>query len=116
MQCPLDYSLCDQTVTVYGIRDGAVTRQVFENAMYQHWQKASVETDGKSCDTGCLLIIPGQADLRPGDRVCPGVGPESTEWAGLLPVLVPGLSQLTQVRPCYWQGQVCHTEGRRGSP
>ncbi len=115
MQCPLDYSLCNQTVTVYSLQNGAVRRQVIENAWYQFWESEKLDHTGKQRETGCLLVIPGGAELRPGDRIYPGVGPQITqkEWTGFLPVHIPGLAQVAYVKPCYWQGQLCHIEAGR---
>ncbi len=112
MQCPLDYSLCNQTVTVYRLEGSTVQRQIIWQAQYQFEVQESCDREGKTRKTTCLLIIPGQADLRPGDRVYPGVGPIVTarDWAGFLPVRIPGLSQIHYVKPRYWDGRVCHTE------
>lgn len=115
MECLLDYSLCNQTVTLYGIREGALQRQVLHGVMYQHWQSEKVDASGKALETGCLLIVPGQVDLKPGDRVYPGVGPQITkqEWTGFLPVRHPGLAQVSYVKPYTFEGAVCHTEAGR---
>ncbi len=113
--CPLDYSLCSQTVTVYRLSGGQVHRKVFTDAFYQHWMGEKHGTAGRVQETGCLVIIPGCADLQPGDRVCPGVGPEVTasQWTGFLPVHVSGLSQIAYVKPCFFEGVLCHTEAGR---
>lgn len=115
MSCPLDYSLCDQTVTLYRYRDGAVERQVAENAWYSYQTAQVTDALGTRQETAFQLILPGDAALLPGDRVYDGIGPEITEreWAGFLPVCTPGLSQVQYVKPCYWQGQLCHTEAGR---
>lgn len=110
-----DYSLCCQTVTLYGLRDGAVTRRVVENAHYT-WQVIQVTDEaGTRQETTFLLVLPGEAEINPGDRVYEGVGPEVTvtEWPEFLPVTVRGLAQVQYVRPYYWQGQLCHIEAGR---
>ncbi len=114
MQCPLDYSLCNQTVTLYRLRNGTVQRRVVDGVHYRYWTQEKLDAAGKSRETGCLLIIPGKADIQPGDRVYPGVGPQITAqtWAGFLPVQIPGLAQIRYVAPQWWQGEICHTEGK----
>ena len=112
MSCPLDYSLCNQTVTLYRMEKGIVRRQVVENAWYQ-WRLEQVTDElGTRQETRFSLILPGQQAILPGDRVFDGIGPLVTpeQWPGFLPVSVTGLSQVKFVKPCYWQGQLCHTE------
>ncbi len=115
MSCPLDYSLCDRTVTLYRCRNGTVTRRVEHNAWYDYQTVQLTDELGNRQERQFQLIIPGNADLLPGDRVYDGVGPAVTQaqWADFLPVCTPGLSQVQYVKPCYWQGTVCHTEAGR---
>ena len=112
----LDYGLCNQTVTLYGLRGDKVKRQVVENAHYT-WQIQQVTDDlGIRQERKFHLIIPGAVDLLPGDRVYDGKGPEITllQWQSFIPVMVSGLSQVEYVCPYRWQGEICHTEaGRR---
>lgn len=112
----LDYSLCNQTVTLYGLRGDKIIRQMVENAHYS-WQVQQVtDHEGTRQETKFRLIIPGRVNLLPGDRVYEGVGPQLTlsQWPAYIPVLVTGLSQVEYVYPYRWQGEVCHTEaGRR---
>ena len=115
MSCPLDYSLCNQTVTLYRMENGTVRRQVVENALYR-WRLEQVTDElGTRQETKFSLILAGQHMLQPGDRVYDGTGPAITleQWPGFLPVTVPGLSQVRYVKPCYWQGELCHTEAGR---
>lgn len=115
MSCPLDYSLCDRTVTLYRWRGGTVTRQVIDNAWYDYRTVQRTDALGSRQERAFQLIIPGDAALLPGDRVYDGVGPVITaqQWAGFLPVCVAGLSQVQYVKPYFWQGQICHTEAGR---
>ncbi len=115
MQCPLDYSLCRQTVTVYRLQEDRVVRQVLTNVLYRYWIREKLGREGRYRETGCLLIVPGAADLRPGDRVLPGEGPRITraEWTGFLPVRIPGLAQIAYVKPYFWENRLCHTEAGR---
>lgn len=111
----LDYSLCNQTVTLYRCRGGKIDRQVRNDAFYV-WQVGTVADElGTRQETLCTLILPGDPSLRPGDRVYDGIGPEITEsqWPHFLPVSIPGLGEINYVRPCRWQGRICHTEAGR---
>lgn len=113
--CPLDYSLCNQTVTVYRLEGGSVKRQVFHNAHYQYTVHQVMDQQGRRQETKCLLLLPGEADLQPGDRVYDGIGTELTteKWKHFLPVTVTGLSEISYVTPYFWDGQLCHTEAGR---
>lgn len=115
MECPLDYSLCAQTVTLYRLCDGQVLRQVLPRVFYQWQQRSAVTQFGEQEDRLFILIVPGAVTLLPGDRIYDGEGPALTQdqWQGFLPVHVPGLSQIAYVKPCYWEGRLCHTEAGR---
>lgn len=116
MECPVDYSLCCQTVTVYRLAGDCVQRRVYKNAYLQMTDSSTFDAQGKQQERKLLLILPGQdVYLIPGDRVYDGIGPQITaqQWAGFIPVLTPGLGQIQYVRPYYWQGILCHTEAGR---
>ena len=113
--CPVDYSLCNQTVTVYH-RSGqdTYTRKVFTNAFLDFKKTQNVDKTGSSEVNRFLLIIPGaDAPVAVGDKVLLGEGPEvntQAEWSALIPVEVPGLVVIKYVDPKYWNGSVVHTE------
>ena len=91
---PLDYSLCQDTVTVYH-REG-LTRQI-HNAHLEFTHQQTV-TDGVAQEeNGFLLVVPGALDIAPGDKVAMG---EHT------PMVVQS------VKPRYFYGTICHTEVR----
>ena len=83
--------LCDRTVTLYR-SDG--TRQVVENCCYRYRDVQGADNFFREF----LLIAP--VELRPGDRIFDGIGPEQVDWETFLPVSVPGLSQAEYAR--YW--------------
>ena len=116
MTGPLDYSLCDQTVTVYRKEKNTITRLQIDGCYYT-WQEAQTEDEmGIRRETKCLLILPGdEQSVYIGDRVYPGIGPfiSTTGWSSFLPVSVPGLAEINYVSPCYWEGELCHTEAGR---
>lgn len=103
-----------QTVTLYRQTPEGIFRQVLDGCFYS-WQTEQTEEEaGLRQDTRFLLVIPGACDIRPGDRVFDGIGPETVDWERFLPVCVPGLSQVAYVKPCYFGSILCHTEaGRR---
>ena len=103
-------SLLDQTVTVYRA-DG--TRQVIENC--QLLVKKSLKTDhwGTENRDKFTLIVRGQRDLRPGDRLLEGVGPETVDFQNFLPER--GLChRIDFVQPFFWNGKVSHMEAGGG--
>ena len=106
---PFDYSLCDQTVTLY--RKGAeITRQVISNASLQVKVSMPAESYGKSMEKKFLLIIPGDFPLEPGDRIYAGIGPGAVDCKLFVPALVPELFECGYVKPYYWENQVTHWE------
>ena len=113
--CPVDYSLCNQTVTVY-LWDGAATytRTVIHGAFLDFKKTENVDKTGSSEVNSFLLVIPGQTvPVAVGDKVLLGEGPEVNSregWAALIPVKVPGLVVVRYVDPKYWNGAVVHTE------
>ena len=107
---PLDYSLCNMTVTVYH-REG-LTRQVIENAHYEWTDRREVTGGIAEKSRSFLLVVPGQCRLQPGDKVLLGIGPEISRWEELLPETVASLGLITSVQPRYYGGKLCHTEAR----
>lgn len=110
---PLDYSLCDQTVTLYGIRDGEILRRVVENCYLAAESAIAENTFGKSRLKEFLLIIPEDFDLQPGDRVFRGIGPEEVNWQTFVPAFTDGLYEVGRVKKQLWEGEVTHVEGRQ---
>lgn len=106
------YPLCDRTVTLYRRQGETVLRRTLENCHFSYRQSRTAQTMGEREDTGFLLVVPGEADILPGDRILPGIG-EDALWEDLIPACVPGLCQVAYVRPCYLDGTVCHVEAGR---
>ena len=106
---PFDYSLCNQTVTVYRKAGEEIVRKTVRGCMHV---KTAVPTEnyGKSLEKTFRLIIPGNVALFPGDRVFLGTGPETVDWKTFLPVLVPELFEVSFAKPCYWEGEPVHWE------
>lgn len=110
----LDYSLCDQTVTVYRMENGQLQRQVIDGCHYAWEDVLSQELPGQRLDRRFLLIVPGNVQrVFPGDRIYHGVGPEEVDWKVFLPVNVPALGEVQYARACWWGGDICHVEAGR---
>ena len=107
---PFDYSLCDQTVTIY--RKGI--RQVISNACLQTKVSTPQKSYGKSLEKTFRLIIPGDLPLRPGDRIYRGTGPDQIQWQTFLPAQIPQLYEISFVKPCFWEGEITHWEAGNG--
>lgn len=113
---PVDYRLCDQTVTVYHW-DGkdTYTRRVIEKGAFLDFKKTqTVDKTGSREVNSFLLVIPGPEVLvAVEDKVIHGIGPEVTDraaWSAFTPSKVPGLVVVKYVEPKYWRGSVVHTE------
>lgn len=130
---PVDYSLCDQTVTLYHAELGepfSCTRTVFRGAHFDAKKVQTVDKTGSREVNNFLLVLPsgwqgrpvwaaaaseGQPafSIAPGDKVLLGEGQEIIDraaWARFVPVSVPGLVVVKDVDVKYWAGQVCHIE------
>ena len=112
---PVDYRLCNQTVTVYHW-DGknAYIRKVFENAFLDFKKTQNVDKTGTHEVNSFLLVIPCDHQIIfPKDKVFLGEGPEITDraaWAEFIPANVAGLVVVEYVDPKYWNGQMVHVE------
>ena len=108
---PLDYSLCDQTVTFYRKSGDEIIRKVAENCHLSCKYREATEPYGKSLEKKFRLIIPaGTVQPQPGDRIYDGIGPEKVDWEQFIPALVPALYEISFVSACRWEGEVVHWE------
>ena len=114
--CPVDYRLCNQTVTIYHW-DGkeTYTRNVIKEGAFLDFKKTqNVDKTGSKEANAFLLVVPGPVvKVAVGDKVLLGEGPEVAtreDWGGFIPVKVPGLVVVKWVDPKYWRGSVVHTE------
>lgn len=112
--CPVDYRMCNQTVTVYHKDGDTYTRTVYERAFMDFKKTQSVDKTGSKETNSFLLVIPGDEQaVFVGDKVMLGIGPEignREEWAAFIPSKVPGLVVVSYADPKYWNGKIVHTE------
>ena len=112
--CPVNYSLCDQTVTVYHKDGDKYTRTVYDRAFLDFRKTLTTDKTGSKESNSFLLVIPGDTQaVFVGDKVILGEGPEITtakDWTAFVPVKVPGLVVVDYVDVKYWRGQIVHTE------
>ena len=108
---PLDYSLCDQTVTFYRKSGAEILRKVADNCHLSRKYRETLEPYGKSMEKKFLLIIPaGTLTPMAGDRIYAGIGPEEVDWERFLPALLPEVYEISYVNPCCWDGELVHWE------
>ena len=111
---PVDYRLCNQTVTVYHKDGDSFTQATYNNAFLDFRKNLTVDKTGSRESNSFLLVLPGAVQaVFVGDKVLLGEGPEIATreaWADLVPSKVPGLVVVSYVDPKYWQGRLVHTE------
>lgn len=112
--CPVDYRMCNQTVTVYRCKDGQYLRTVYDRAFLDFKKTVSVDKSGSREANSFLLVIPGSAQtVFPKDKVYDGIGPEIADreaWRDFTPTLVSGLVTVEWADAKKWNGQIVHTE------
>lgn len=112
--CPVDYSMCNQTVTVYHKDGDTFTRTVHDRAFLDFRKTQTTDKTGSQEANSFLLVIPGDTQaVFVGDKVLLGIGPEVAsreDWAALVPVKVPGLVVVSYADPKYWGNALVHTE------
>lgn len=112
--CPVDYSKCNQTVTVYHQDGDAYTRTVHNNAFFDFKKNHNIDKTGSKETNSFLLVVPCAVQcVFTGDKVLLGVGGDVADrnaWAKLLPATTPGLVVVKYVDPKYWNGAMCHVE------
>ena len=124
-----DYSLCDQTVTVYHQdAEKHVSRTVIHGVHLGFKSVHTLDKTGGKTERAFLLVIPQSACayVPPGayagapgtytlaalDKVYFNEGPqvEDAAWASFLPARIDGLLVVRQVDPKYLCGRLCHVE------
>lgn len=112
--CPVDYRLCNQTVTVYHKDGDQYLRTVYDRAFLDFKKAQNVDKTGSREANSFLLVIPCDHQiLYPKDKVLLGEGPEIATrevWAEFIPAKVSGLVVVEYVDPKYWRGKMVHME------
>lgn len=115
-KAPLNYALCNQTVTVYRANHNgefSCTKTVYNDAFLDFKKVVSVNKTGSKEVNSFLLVIKGNADLKPKDKVLLGEGEDiktREEWAKFIPSNRAGLVVIETVDPKYYNGEICHVE------
>lgn len=111
---PVDYSKCNQVVTIYHKEADSYTRMVFKNAFLDFKKTLNVDKTGSREANSFLLVIPcAVQSVFAGDKVLLGEGPEIATreaWALFIPAKVPGLVVVSYVDPKFWNGKLVHVE------
>lgn len=112
---PVDYSLCNQTVTLYHWDGSTCVRKVIEKGAFLDFKKVQgVSKTGSREVNDFLLVIPcSEIPVTVEDKVILGEGPEiitREDWAGFIPAKVQGLVVVKYVDQKYWKGQLVHVE------
>lgn len=115
---PVDYSLCNQVVTVFHL-DGTTVTKMTALAFFDFRKNDNVNRTGQTETNSFLLVIPSvlnsitEQPVFNGDKVL--LGTDETEltmdyWRSLIPAKVPNLAVVKYVDPKYWQGEITHWE------
>ena len=112
--CPINYQMCQQTVTVYHKNGDIYTRTVHDRAFLDFRKNQTVDKTGSKETNSFLLVIPcDHQTVFVGDKVLLGTGPEvATREARAAPIpsTTPGLVVVKYVDPKYWGTQMVHVE------
>jgi hypothetical protein len=111
--CPVDYRMCNQTVTVYHNDGGKITQTEYTKAFLDFRKNQTVDKTGSREVNSFLLVIPCATQaVFVEDKVLLGSGPEITheEWAAFIPAKVPNLVVVKYVDAKYWGDQMIHVE------
>ena len=124
---PIDYSLCNQVVTVFhaDLKAGTITQTVINKAFFDFRKNENVNRTGQTETNGFLLVIPSALNgivsqpVYNGDKVLLGTmtlpkittpAEASAAWNDLIPSKVANLTVVKYVDPKYWGGVIAHWE------
>ena len=115
----IDYSLCNQAVTLYSYDNGEITRTQYDRAYFEHVEKETIDNQGEHGKTEHLIVIPGNVPCSPGMRAYLGVGATldniedaAAWWRALIPSKDNNVVIVRSVSPRYWRGEIVHVELR----
>lgn len=111
---PVDYSKCNQTVTIYHQEGIEYIRRVCNRAFLDFRKTLSTDKTGRRESNSFLLVIPcSEQIVFEGDKVLLGIGPEvatAADWRELIPAKMPGLVEVQYADPKYFEGRMIHVE------
>lgn len=114
-----DYSLCNQSVTVYTYDGDAVERVYCPRAYWERTEKVDIDQRGEHGTNEHLIVIPGNAVIPVvGCRVFLGEGPDVSGddvakwWRDFIPAKNDAVVVVRSVSPRHWRGEVVHVELR----
>lgn len=112
------YSLCNDTLTVYHMEGGHVSRNVYTQAYFENERAEDADKLGSERKNTALAVIPGsERACEVGDRILLGEGPDVPDdamawWRAFIPPRVANLFVVKRVSAERFGGGVCHTEAR----
>lgn len=113
-----DYdAMCNQPVTVYSHAKEGVTRTLYPKAYHEETLTQEQGARGEGAKVEHLVVIPGEAPCKPGDKLFLGVGEEPQGdhdrwWREFIPSKVEGVVVARSVARRAWLGDACHVEVR----
>ena len=112
---PVNYRLCNQTVTIYHQDGEKYTRTIYHERAFLDFKKTqNVDKTGSKEVNSFLLVVPCEVQaVFVGDKVLLGEGAEiltREDWAALIPARVPSLGVVRYADPKYWNGKLVHVE------
>ncbi len=96
-------------ITLYGKRGEAVFRRVLPECTLLLTGHREVDTLGAAQKDSFFLVVPGEEEILPGDRIFPGIGPE-LPWEDTHPGRLPGAMEITKTKKFCPGGAFCHTQ------
>lgn len=108
------YRLCTQEVTVYHRNENdTYTTTYHTKSFFDSHRTQAIEKTGSQDVSGYLVVIVGNPDIQPGDKILLGHGKRMRtreEWAALIPATTKNLVIARTIDYKTWQGEVVHVE------
>lgn len=104
--------LCTQEITIYH-KDSDGYKTEYRAGFFDSHKTQSVDRTGSTEVSQFQVVIPGDIDIVPGDKVMLGRGDmiyTREEWADLIPSKVKDLVVVRTVDRKCWHGQITHVE------
>lgn len=111
--------LYGDTVTLYHPDGARIVRVVLRGVFLQQGRRELPDAEGTRQGATLLLVVPEKTarfgtdyTLAPGDRLCPGEGPElsTADWPGFVPAANENAAIVRYVLPMRLRGRLHHVE------